>query len=196
VATVARTYRKALDDWAKGEKVYEANLPWYREQIRDCTYREFTTGFFYEKPGTDAQIYDSNTYIKNYTYLGWAEEVYAAEDFERIIGQSSASGDSIHCDSQRCFGSGNAGEDKIKHIENIRYVKITQKNKCSVGETIEVMKPDGENIESKIIDMRDEAGAPILSAPHSKQKVYLAFETNIGKYDILRRQEPSDGVGC
>ena len=66
VATVARTYRKAIDDYQKDPALYEANLDWYREQISNCTYRQFTTGFFYGKPSQDAQIYDSNTYIGGY----------------------------------------------------------------------------------------------------------------------------------
>ncbi len=70
VATVARTYRKALDDYQKDPKQYEANMAWYQDQISNCTYRQFTTGFFYGKPGDESQIYDSNTYVKEYTYLG------------------------------------------------------------------------------------------------------------------------------
>ena len=57
VATVARTYRKAIDDYFEDPARYEANMDWYRDQISNCTYRLFTTGFFYGKPGTDAQIY-------------------------------------------------------------------------------------------------------------------------------------------
>ena len=32
--------------------------------------------FFYGKPDHESQIYDSNTYVKEYTYLGnrWGEE--------------------------------------------------------------------------------------------------------------------------
>lgn len=70
VATVARTYRKALDDYAKSPELYQQNMSWYLDQISNCTYRQFTTGFFYGKPSAEAQIYDSNTYIKEYTYLG------------------------------------------------------------------------------------------------------------------------------
>ena len=47
VATVARTYRKAIDDCLKSEELYKSHMDWYREQIAACTYREFTTGFFY-----------------------------------------------------------------------------------------------------------------------------------------------------
>ena len=70
VATVARTYRKAIDDYLKDPALYEENMSWYQEQISNCTYRQFTTGFFYGKPTQEAQIYDNNTYIKEYTYLG------------------------------------------------------------------------------------------------------------------------------
>ncbi|MCC6093879.1 MAG: U32 family peptidase [Eubacterium sp.] len=77
VATVARTYRKAIDDYFEDPALYQKNLPWYREQIADCTFRRFTTGFFYGKPSEEDQIYDSNTYITNYTYLGVVSDVDA-----------------------------------------------------------------------------------------------------------------------
>lgn len=70
VATVARTYRKAIDDCLESEEKYRANLDWYREEIAKCTYRQFTTGFYYGKPNDEAQIYDSNTYQSDAVYLG------------------------------------------------------------------------------------------------------------------------------
>ena len=70
VATVARTYRKALDDYTKSEEVYKNNIKWYREEISKCTYRQFTTGFYFGKPDENSQIYDNNTYINEYIYLG------------------------------------------------------------------------------------------------------------------------------
>ena len=101
VATVARTYRKAIDDYLESPEKYQENMPWYLEQIKSCTYRQFTTGFFFGKPDENTQIYDSNTYVKEYTYLGYAEEV---------------------------------DENGFAHI--------TQRNKFTVGEMIEIMKPD------------------------------------------------------
>lgn len=75
VATVARTYRKAIDDYLEDPALYEKNLPWYQEQISDCTFRQFTTGFFYGRPTAEDQIYDSNTYVTNDIYLGYADHV-------------------------------------------------------------------------------------------------------------------------
>ena len=74
VATVARTYRKAIDDYLESPEKYKENMPWYLDQISNCTYRQFTTGFFFGKPSEEAQIYDSNTYVKEYTYLGIIDE--------------------------------------------------------------------------------------------------------------------------
>lgn len=75
VATVARTYRKAIDDYFDSREKYEANLPWYTEEIAKCTYRQFSTGFYYGKPDEGSQVYDSNTYVSEYIYLGTAEAV-------------------------------------------------------------------------------------------------------------------------
>lgn len=148
VATVARTYRKAIDDYVKDPALYEQNLPWYREQISNCTYRQFTTGFFYGKPDETAQIYDSNTYVKEYTYLG-------------IVGE--------------------ANEEGLYRIE--------QRNKFSVGETIEVMKPDGRNLSATVKRIVNEEGEEQTSAPHPKQVLYLDLGIDLNQYDILRRKE-------
>lgn len=147
VATVARTYRKAIDDYLKDPKLYEQNMEWYRNQISNCTYRQFTTGFFYGKPGDESQIYDSNTYIKEYTYLG-------------IIGEE---------------------KDGLYRIE--------QRNKFSVGEQIEVMKPDGTDLLVTVRAIFDEEGNSQESAPHPKQVLYVDLGEKLDVYDILRRQE-------
>lgn len=74
VATVARTYRKAIDDYKTSPELYRSNMDYYREEISRCTYRQFTTGFYFGKTTEESQIYDSNTYIREYTYLGMVEQ--------------------------------------------------------------------------------------------------------------------------
>lgn len=70
VATVARTYRKAIDDYFEDAARYEKNKPFYMQEIKKGVNRQFTTGFFFGKPTHEDQIYDHNTYEKAYTYLG------------------------------------------------------------------------------------------------------------------------------
>ena len=148
VATVARTYRKAIDDYMESPEKYQAHMSWYQEQISNCTYRQFTTGFFYGKPDENTQIYDNNTYEKEYTYLGYAEGV-----------------------DERGFA------------------QITQRNKFTVGETIEIMKPDGRNLSVTVQGIYNEDGESQESAPHAQQKLYVDLGTEIEMYDLLRRAE-------
>ncbi len=73
VATVARTYRKAIDDYMESEETYRNHMEWYKQEIGKCTYRQFTTGFYFGKPGGESQIYDSSTYRSEAVYLGMVE---------------------------------------------------------------------------------------------------------------------------
>lgn len=148
VATVARTYRKAIDDYKESPELYKKNMPWYLDQISNCTYRQFTTGFFFGKPSDEAQIYDNNTYVKEYTYLG-------------IVGEQNAEG----------------------------LYRIEQRNKFSVGEEIEVMKPNGENLMVTVKRIADEDGKEMESAPHPQQVLYIDLGQPLDMYDILRRKE-------
>ena len=75
VASAARTYREAIDDYLESEELYRSKIEHYKEEIAACTFRQFTTGFYFGKPDQDTQIYDSNTYIRNYIYLGAIEEI-------------------------------------------------------------------------------------------------------------------------
>lgn len=75
VAVVARTYRRAIDDYFESEEKYRANLDWYRSEIAKCTYRQFTTGFYFGKTDENTQIYDNNTYVNESVYLGIVEDV-------------------------------------------------------------------------------------------------------------------------
>ncbi len=66
--------------------------------------------------------------------------------------------------------------------------KIEQRNKFSVGEQIEVMKPDGTDLPVTVRSIRDENGDFQESAPHAKQKLLLDFGEKLELYDILRRK--------
>ena len=103
---------------------------------------------FFGKPDENTQIYDSNTYVKEYTYLG-------------IVGECNDKG--------------------LYHIE--------QRNKFSVGETIEVMRPDGTNLEVTVKAIYNEDGEAMESAPHPKQQLYIDLGVPLCQYDILRRKE-------
>ena len=148
VATVARTYGLAIDEFLQDPELYKSRIPFYKSEISKCTYRQYTTGFFFGKPDKDTQIYDTNTYVKEYTYLGIA---------------------------------GAKNEQGLYSIE--------QRNKFSVGEEIEVMKPDGTNLTVTVRHITDENGTDMESAPHPKQKLFIDLGMELDEFDILRRKE-------
>lgn len=147
VAVVSRTYRKALDDYFEDPEKYEKNIPYYKEEIAKCTYRQFTTGFFFGPTSHESQIYDHNTYVKGYVYLGMIS----------------------------CVDSDGSGV-------------FEQKNKFSVGDEVEIMKPTGENIRTKVLALRDEDGNEMESCPHPGQSITICTECTLEPFDIIRKE--------
>lgn len=146
VAMVARTYRKAIDFYMESEECYRAHLDWLRAEIRKCTYRRYSTGFYFGKPDENSQIYDSNTYISEYIYLGWIEEIKDG----------------------RC--------------------RITQRNKFSVGDTIEIMKADGRDAQVKVLAMHNTEGEAVDSCPHASETIWLTLSGQPEEGDLLRME--------
>ena len=173
VATVARTYRKAIDDYFEDPEKYKANMPWYKEQIAKCTYRKFCTGFFFGKPDEDSQIYDNNTYSSDAVFLAIPEKKVTETDANGV--------------ERTLFG-------------------FTQKNKFSVGDEIEIMKPDGRDIRTKVLEMYHVCDGSnfekeekerfaidgkecikVSACPHAGEKVWAVFSKEPDVGDILRQ---------
>lgn len=145
VATVARTYRKAIDDFFRSPEEYKSKLSWYKQQIANCTYRGFTTGFFFGKPTAKDHIYDESTYIKDAVYLG-------------VIQETDSDG----------------------------RVVLKQKNKFCTGDVIEIMKPDGRDIKTTVLDICASDGTHQDSAPHAGQELHVRLEHSAAAGDVLR----------
>lgn len=148
VATVARMYRLAIDEYFSDPKAYLRHRADYEKKVSECTHRPFGTGFYFGKPTHDGQVYDESTYETEYTYLGYVHEV---TDDGRIL--------------------------------------IEQKNKFLLNDTIEVMKPNGDNIKAGVMSITDEKQNPMESAPHASQMLYLKLSVVPEEGDILRKQE-------
>ena len=147
VATVARTYRKAIDEFFADPALYEAHKSDYMKEIRKGVNRQFTTGFFFGKPTHEDQIYDHNTYEKAYTYLGTVLS------------------------------------------ERAGLYELEQKNKFSVGESVEIIKPFGDTIEAVVLEIQDADGSAMESCPHPQQRIFADFGVKLNVYDMIRRKE-------
>ena len=152
VASTARAYRRAIDDYFENPEKYEKNRVSYMEAASECTYRQYTTGFYFHKPTHEDQIYDSNTYEQKYIYLG---SVIDTDERGRI--------------------------------------HIIQKNKFSEGDEVELMKPDGRNVSSKVKAIYKSTGERTDSAPHPKEELFIDLGIDADECDVLRMKAKAGG---
>lgn len=150
VASITRAYRRAIDDYLESDEKYTAGMDWYRREIRKCTYRDFTTGFYFGRPDTQSMVYTDNTYSSDAVFLGIVEE--AREE------------------------AGDAPGSVVIH----------QKNKFSVGDTIEIMRPDGNDRQARVLGMRGGDGEPVTCAPHPGERIRLFLDAQACEGDLLR----------
>ena len=69
VATVVRAYRMAIDEYYRDPENYRFNPIWM-EELKKASYRDFTSGFYLDKPNGDSQNYGTSSYIRNYDFMG------------------------------------------------------------------------------------------------------------------------------
>ena len=144
VAVVTRTYRQAVDDYLENPDKYYSRMEYYKEEISKCTYRQFTTGFFFGPTTHETQIYDNNTYVQEFVYLG-----------------------------------------RIDHVNDDGKAVFYQKNKFSVGDTIELMMPDGTNVSANVLEMENIYG-PVESCPHPGEEIQIRLVVPVEPGLIMR----------
>lgn len=145
VATVTKAYRDALDDAFSGKPFNEKN---YLE-LEKISHREYTTGFFFGKPGGEEQIYTSSSYKRLYDLIGIVE----GYDDER------------------------------------KMLVIQQRNKFSVGDKIEILRPEGEFITLTVEKMLNDKFEEIENCPHAMMKLYIPCDEKYPENSILRKEK-------
>lgn len=69
VATVVSAYRRALDAYLADPDNYRYDPEWFNELCK-ASHREFTHGFYFNRPGSNDQSYQSSEYIRDYSFVG------------------------------------------------------------------------------------------------------------------------------
>ncbi|MBE7030245.1 MAG: U32 family peptidase [Ruminococcaceae bacterium] len=69
LATVVKAYRTAIDAYVANPDGYTFD-PALLTELTKASYRGYTTGFFFGKPGPDEQVYGTSSYIQNYEIVG------------------------------------------------------------------------------------------------------------------------------
>ncbi len=147
-ATIIGAYRREIDRYFADPDNYTFNEAEFDELCK-VSHRPYTTGFYFKKPGADAQVYTDSSYIRDYDLIGIVES----------------------------------------YDEKTGIAKISQRNKFSLGEEIEVMQPMKPFYTMTVHDMTDAGNNPIESAPHAAQTVFMPLDAPVGDGAMLRRRK-------
>ena len=148
VATVVTAYRAAIDEYLADPENYVFNETHFDELCK-ASHREFTHGFYFNKPTDKDQNYLTSAYTRDYSFVGLVRET-----------------------------------DKDSGLTTVE-----QRNKFSVGETVEVFGPYTPYYEEVITEMYDEEGNAIESAPHPQQILRIRFKKIPEEGFILRKKK-------
>ena len=146
VATTVRAYRMAIDAYYEDPENWKFNPIWL-EELKKGSHRDYSTGFFFDRPSDKAHNYESASYIRNYDFVG------IVRDYDEV---------------------------------NDLYI-VEQRNKMNVLDKIEVIGPYKETMFATILEMYNEDGEPIESAPHARQIVKLKLDIKVDKNYMLRK---------
>jgi len=146
VATVVSAYRKVIDAYYDDEENFVFKPEWMSE-LKKVSHREFTTGFYFSKPASDSQNYQTSAYTRDYSFVG------IVRDYDKETG----------------------------------YATVEQRNKMSLGDEIEVFGPCSDFFTQAILEMYDEEGNPVDSAPHPQQILKIKMERPVAANFMLRK---------
>jgi len=69
VATVVKAYRQEIDRYLENPSAYTFDTK-QMEELRKVSHREYSTGFWEGRPQNTSQIYENNSYIRDYDVVG------------------------------------------------------------------------------------------------------------------------------
>ncbi len=84
VATVVAAYRRAIDSYFENPDTWEPNPEWLSE-LKKVSHRDYTTGFYFGRPGGTEQHYASSSYIREYDMVGVAEGYDEKTNMAKIV---------------------------------------------------------------------------------------------------------------
>lgn len=83
VGTVVKAYRQAIDDYMQDPIIYQnrKETGYYMAEVSKASHREYTTGFYNEKPDHNQQLYGTNSYVRGFDFIGMVKGDSDAEGF-------------------------------------------------------------------------------------------------------------------
>lgn len=84
VATVVAAYRRAIDAYMQDPVNWKPDPSLYAE-LKKVSHRDYTTGFYFNKPGGTEQRYGGSSYIREYDMVGVVEDYDSNTGIAKLI---------------------------------------------------------------------------------------------------------------
>lgn len=84
VATVVAAYRRAIDEYLENPQKWVFKQEWL-DELKKVSHRDYTTGFYFGKPGGTEQHYASSSYIREYDMVGIVDDFDEETSTAKII---------------------------------------------------------------------------------------------------------------
>lgn len=154
-AVVTNAYRMAIDAYCAAPSDYRFDPRWL-DELCSVSHREYDTGFYFDRPASDAKLCREKGYIREKAYLALAQE------------------------------TGELPSGLVAETSDGRLYRFTQRNKLSAGETAELLTPGKTGQPFTAVELYGEDGTPIESAPHPSMTFFLRVPFEVHPGDILR----------
>lgn len=148
VATVIGAYRREIDRYFADPENYTFNESEFDELCK-VSHRPYTTGFYFNKPDENGQVYTSSSYIRDYDLIAVVEA----------------------------------------YDETTGIARISQRNKFTVGEEIEVMRPMLPFFTMSVDEIRNADGISVQSAPHAAETLFIKLPSPACPGSMIRRKK-------
>lgn len=76
-ASVTKAYRQAIDSYCEDPEHFQVQPEWLAE-LDKVSHRAYTTGFYYQQPSAEDQIYGSSSYMQTSDFVGLIRSYDAA----------------------------------------------------------------------------------------------------------------------
>lgn len=73
VAMAVKAYRAAIDSYYENPSNWKFNPKWMNE-LKKASHRDFTSGFYLDKPSDDDHHYDNKSYVRDYSFIGLVKD--------------------------------------------------------------------------------------------------------------------------
>ena len=156
-AVVTNAYRMAIDAYLADPENYSFDEKLYAE-LESVSHREYSTGYYLDKPIENAQLTRDVGYIRDKAYFATAVE-YAESEVPASL---------------------------VYENEEGRLALFMQKNKVKLGDAAEVISPRFIGRPLLVNELYSENGEPIESAPHPFMRFWVRVPFEVKAGDIMR----------